>query len=120
MTKTEKLQEVATILTETGHEDLANFITEEAKRVEKLNTKRRSTKSKARKENEEKAALVQTWFETDADEETAYTIQEIDAAVGLGGLTPQKTSAILKLVGIVEKVDQATNSKAHVGYKLIK
>lgn len=77
--------------------------------------------TKAQIENAEYADLIEAFYVQIADEEIAYTTAELAEASGLGNLSPQKMTAVMRVLesrGVVEKVDKATNDRARVGYKM--
>lgn len=96
--------------------EMVEFLDERKGLHEKRNTRKNKTETKTQKENKELAKKVADFFENVADNETAYTTAEIGTLLDLN-FTPQKMTAIMKLVENVEKVAQATNDKKRVGYK---
>lgn len=123
MTKAEMFLEAAMLLgdmNETGDlSEIIEMLEMEATRVDKRNASRRTTETKAQKENRHIAALVLDFFFSEADAEIAYNAAEIVEAVGLEGISTQKMTAVMKILdGDVEKVAKSTSNKARVGYQV--
>lgn len=113
MTVAEKFQ---TIATQVQDPEMVAFLNDKAEQQTKRNANRKKTETKAQKENKAIAQKIEQFF-LNADKEISYTSKEISQILELD-FTPQKMTAILKLVGNIEKVDKATNDKKKVGYKL--
>lgn len=104
-----------------AEEELIEFIEKEVSLLENRQTKNKGKKTKLQIENEETAEKIAEWMFSEGDPEVAYTGSELSEAVGLD-VTPQKMTALVSVLekdGKVVKVPQATNSKVHVGYKVV-
>lgn len=121
MTVAQKFEEVARVLVAAGaSSELVDFINERKAMHEKRTSNKKRGLTKTQKENLVYIEKISSFFFEEADPEIAYTSAEVAQAVGdeVANFTPQKMTALLKQVENVEKVDQATNDKKKVGYKV--
>lgn len=122
-TKAELFREAAEILVAQNELEHAEFLTAQADQIEASYAKRKDAAkdkvSRVAQENQEYAKQVVDFFNGAAEVEVAYTLGEIADATGLGDLTPQKVSAIMKYVDNAEKVDKASSNKKKIGFKRV-
>lgn len=124
MTKAEMFLEAAMVLSDTNgtgnYTKIIKMLEEEAVRVTSRNAARRKIETKEQKLNRRISADVFKFFDEEAENDIAYTLEEIGLAVGFEG-TSQKMSAILRFADSVnfEKTDKATSNKARIGYKKV-
>lgn len=122
-TKVEFFREAAAILQEQNQLEHAEFLKSQADQIEASYAKRKDAAkdkvSRVAQENQEYAKQVVDFFNGAAEVEVAYTLGEIADATGLGDLTPQKVSAIMKYVDNAEKVDKASSNKKKIGFKRV-
>lgn len=124
VTKAERFAQILEVLKANnengGQVELVDFVEHEIELVNKRNSKKAGSLTKAQKENLVLIEKIDEWFLESANPETAYTSAEVSEQVEeLKGFTPQKLTALLKKAENAERVEQATSDKKKVGYKAI-